>query len=542
MLRIREHKMREWNRRYARMTVLLSVGLLVALFFACNVYAGWNTSGNGKTVTYTDETGEKATGLRQIRGRFYFFDERGTMKTGWVVTEEGYRYFQTEGKVGAALGSMVPGGVFRIGKNVFGFDEEGVLLTGFQTVGSDSYFFKEAGKPGVRGKALTDQFRNLADGRRVYFREDGRMALKQWIKNHTYYVDETGNLLRSCITEDGYVLKANGKAKKKLTESQFVKLGAKYYFYKKGKGLLKNRVFKFRQDYYYVNEDGVRQTGWISWGGHDYYFLQSGKAVTGKRTIDGEEWTFGSDGKLEGSRVRPGDDPEDPEDAAPADTGTKNTTGKASILILCGHGQGDPGAVGCNGKYQEAEYTRDFGKRVYDALLKNGTVNVQLYNTNYDMFQQVRSCTGSLSYTGSGKKRRSVLSALRSNVKIPELTQYDYVLEIHFNATASSGKDPKGDGSMKGCGTYVNNYKSAENRKIDRRIISAFNALGLNTWANGVNNSSGLLNAKTFTEIGVNYSLLETCFIDDKDDMKFYLKNCDEMAASVADAIAGYYK
>ena len=175
-------------------------------------------------------------------------------------------------------------------------------------------------------------------------------------------------------------------------------------------------------------------------------------------------------------------------------------------------------------------------------MLKNGTVNVQLYNTNYDMFQQVRSCTGSLSYSGSGKKRRSVLSALRSNAKIPELTQYDYVLEIHFNATASSGKDPKGDGSMKGCGTYVNNYKSAENRKIDRRIISAFNALGLNTWANGVNNSSGLLNAKTFTEIGVNYSLLETCFIDDKDDMKFYLKNCDEMAASVADAIAGYYK
>ena len=43
-----------------------------------------------------------------------------------------------------------------------------------------------------------------------------------------------------------------------------------------------------------------------------------------------------------------------------------------------------------------------------------------------------------------------------------------------------------------------------------------------------------------FTEIGVNYSLLETCFIDDKDDMKFYLKKRDKMAEAVAKAIVKY--
>lgn len=529
------------NRRCARMTVLLGAGLLMALFFACTAFAGWNTS-SPKAITYTDENGEKVTGLRQIRGRVYFFDERGIMKTGWVATKEGYRYFQTEGKAGAALGSMAAGGVVRIGKDSFGFDEEGILLTGFQTIGNDSYYFRDAGKLGVRGRALTDQFRNLTDGRRIYLLEDGRMAVSQWIKNHTYYVDENGNLLRSSITKDGYVLKANGKAKKKLTSSEFVKLGANWYFYKKGKGLVKDRVFRYKNDYYYVNEDGIRQTGWISWGGHDYYFLSNGKAATGKNTIDGEEWTFGSNGQLEGSRQKPVETPSDTDDAPAEPAGTKESTGKASVLIMCGHGQGDSGAVGCNGKYQEAEYTRDFGTRVYEALKKTGIVNVQLYNTNYDMFQQVRSVTGSISYTGSGKKRKKVLAAVKSNSKIPDLTQFDYALEIHFNATAASGKDPKGDGSMKGTGTYVNVYKSQEDRKIDRRIISALNGLGLNTWANGVNGSSGLVNAKTFTELGINYSLLETCFIDDKDDMKFYLKKRDEMAEAVANAIAEYYK
>ena len=116
------------------------------------------------------------------------------------------------------------------------------------------------------------------------------------------------------------------------------------------------------------------------------------------------------------------------------------------------------------------------------------------------------------------------------------------MLEIHFNATAENAKDPGGDGKKKGTGTYVNSYKSSANRDIDRKIISALNALGLNTWGSGVYGSSGLLNAKVYTEIGINYSLLETCFIDDKDDMKFYLKKRDDMAEAVAGAIAKYWE
>lgn len=514
-----------WNHIRLRRTVLLGILILTALFFAFPASAGWNL--DGKKTTYTDAAGNPLTGLQPIQGRVYYFNARGILRTGWVQTEEGMRYFREEGKAGGKLGSMVMGGVVKIKNALYGFDENGILLTGFQTLASGSYFFQTSGKPGFLGRAVTNKFKNLPDGRTAYFQENGRMAFNRWVNNHKSFVDATGNLVRGTITRDGYVIGANGKVKKKIKGSDFVKLNGKWYFYRKGKGILKDQVFVYKKSRYYVDEEGVRQTGWIYWGGHDYYFQAGGKAATGKKKIDGETFTFNKKGQLQGAKEV---------------SGTKTQTGKASILILCGHGQGDSGAVGCNGKYMESTYTRDFGKRIYNALLKNESVNVALFNTNYDMFQQMKATVGSVgSFSGSGSKRRRVLAATKTNPRIPDLMQFDFVLEVHFNATAPAGKDPGGDGHKKGTGTYVNSHKSSANRKIDKKIISALNGVGLNTWGSGVYGSATLLNAKVFTELGINYSLLETCFIDDRDDMNFYLKKRDEMAEAVAGAVAEYF-
>lgn len=460
-----------WNKARQKRTVLLGFILLTALFFAFPANAGWNKEGKkGKKITYTDESGEKVTGLQKINGNTYFFNAGGVLQTGWKKTPEGKRYFRETGKVGKKLGAMVSGHVFKIKDAQYGFDK-------------------------------------------------------------------TGALLRSTVTKKGYVLNAKGKVKKQLTESQFIKLKGKWYFYKKKKGLLKDTVFRFKGNYYYVNEDGIRQTGWVFWNGYDYYFQKRGKAVIGTKTIAGTSYTFDSKGRLEGAR----EDSELEDETEETDSSTQNNSNLPSILILCGHGQGDSGAVGCNGKYKESAYTRDFGRRVYKALKDTKSVNVTLFNTKYDMYQQMRSTVTSVgSFKGNGKKRKKLLSAIKKNKKIPTLTQFDYVLEIHFNATAASAKDSKGDGTKKGTGTYINSYKSSSNAKIDKKIIKALNGVGLNTWGSGVYRSSGLLNAKVFTELGINYSLLETCFIDDKDDMKFYLKKRNKMATAVAGAIVDY--
>ena len=51
-----------------------------------------------------------------------------------------------------------------------------------------------------------------------------------------------------------------------------------------------------------------------------------------------------------------------------------------------------------------------------------------------------------------------------------------------------------------------------------------------------------MFNAKTCQSKGVSYGLLETAFIDDKDDMEYYNKNKEAMAKAVANALVSYFK
>ena len=119
------------------------------------------------------------------------------------------------------------------------------------------------------------------------------------------------------------------------------------------------------------------------------------------------------------------------------------------------------------------------------------------------------------------------------------LTDYDYVLEIHFNATAASSKDLTGNGQQKGFSYYVNTKKKT--RTIEKNTIKKMKALGFATFGSGIHNSSTLFNARICQEVGVNYALAETAFIDDKDDMKFYNKHKKDMAKAAAAAIEEYF-
>ena len=524
-------------RRNMKRSVFVIVLLAMTVLLSGSVFAktGWNSNKSGKKVWFElaaeDGTTTRVTGFVTIGKNSYFFDEAGYLKTKWVATEEGFRYFEPEGKPGK-VGAMYKSGVYQIGKKYFGFGEDGIVLTGFQKVKKAWYYFSPSENLGVRGKALTNRFVDLEDGRTVFLESDGRMAKKKWVKGEKYYVNKKGELLRNTVTPDGYLVNAKGKKKKKAPDG-WIKIDGAYHFYNLSKKkLYKNKVFKYKNKYYYVDEDGVRQTGWQTVGSHTYYFKKNGAAVTGTKTIGGETYVFDSKGRLNGNATDK------------YSTGTKATTGKASILIMCGHGQGDSGAVSSLG--QESVKTREFGKLIYSALKEDPTVDVYLFNTNYDMYQQNSATLGNAgvlsSVTGGGSKRSKVISTLASNSRIPDLTKYDYAIEIHFNATGYASKDEKGNGSKKGTGTYVNVHKSSSNRAIDRKIIKALNGVGMPTWGSGVYGSSGLVNARVFTELGVNYSLLETCFIDDRDDMSFYNKNKTKMAKAVADTIVAYFK
>lgn len=516
-----------------KLTLLFSLLILLTLMLAVPTCADWAQNKKGTKIWYTDSTGQKVTGLQKIGSYTYCFDETGLLQTGWIRTEEGLRYFDKEGKAGKKLGSMLHSGIRTVGKYRYGFDGNGVVLKGLNKIGNAWYCFNTSGQTGKAGRMLTDKFVNLADGTRAYFRENGKRAFKRWVRDKKYYIDATGNLLRSSVAPGGYLVNAKGKVVKKLS-TEFFKMGGKTYFYKKNK-ILKNKVFRYDGYYYYVDQDGIRRKGWINWKGHRYYFGKKGRAATGKVKIGGVFYTFTSKGRLD-------------EDGGSYSTGTKAKTGKASILILCGHGQGDPGAAGYNscGTFKESQLTREFGKLVYHDLKASGKVNAYLFDTKYDMFQQMRSRLNAdmstSSITGTGSKRKKVLKSIRKSSVIPDPTMYDFVLEIHFNATMPASKDPSGNGSIKGTGICVNVHKSSSDRAIDEKIIKYLNSCGMRTSSLGINRGSGLLNAKVYQEVGVNYTLLETCHIDDNDDMKFYKKHKEQMSKQVAQAVIDYFK
>lgn len=413
-------------------------------------------------------------------------------------------------------------GVQTIGNRTYMFNRKGYMFTGWVRLGDKYYYLRPTGKFGVKGCMYKGGVYKIK--KKIFlFGADGNVLTGPNKVGRYWYFFSTstvagvrGRLLKSTFakTADGktYYARKNGR----LAFGSWVKVRKKYYYLDDNGVLLRNTT---TTDGYVVNKYGVR-TGKASSG--------SGKSGTG-------------------------DDPSASAEKLKA-AGTKAATGKASILILCGHGQGDSGAIGMwGGRWiQEQTYTRDFGRRVYNALLASGKVNVDLFDPSYDTFQQFKKTLNSVyvnkktlqsRITGSGKYAVKTYKALSRNPKISDPLKYDYVLEIHFDA--SGVKDYGGNGVMKGTFMYVNKRKP--DTTLDARIISALNGLGLpvfvsSVWRSpGAGESVGLLNARTYQEMGVSYGLLETCFIDDKDDMKFYFSKRDSMAKAVSDTIVKYF-
>ena len=181
---------------------------------------------------------------------------------------------------------------------------------------------------------------------------------------------------------------------------------------------------------------------------------------------------------------------------------------KLNIMLIAGHGEGDPGATSIWG--WEMNYTRELATLVKKAF--GDSANVTMYDQN-------KNCYHQCSVYGN----------------VPDFTPYDYVLEIHFNAKGS-GKDPNGDGRFTGVGAYVHPTKSSGKYYVEKKIIEKVVALGFKQWGSGVY-TMNLCVARHATEQGTNFALLETAFIDDGDDMSFYTAHKNDFAVAIASAI-----
>ena len=498
--------------------------------------AGWYTEGK-KTYYYVSANSGliRAVGLRQINGRYFYFKSDGTLQTGWMLTADGYRYFRPTGGEGL-LGRMVTG-LKRINGKRYHFASNGVMSTGYTQLKQGTYYFRRKGAAGVIGSAHTWM---RCDGAKRYFGSKGKMVTSAWVGD--YYVGADGARLKSAITPDGYLLGKDGKKVSKIKSSGWVKAGGKYYYYSaKKKSLVRNKFKTIDGATYYLDENGARVKGWKNIGSYRYYFNSKGVRQSGAVTIGGKQYYFNAKGRLQISKTVDGYTTD--ENGVIIKEG-KTSSSKAKVLIVAGHGQGDVGATSSLG--QEYLYTRKFARLIYKKLVAGGKVDVTYYmngSTSYDLYQRNKAALGSLTagITGGGSASSRVKAALKASSAAANVWEYDYVLEVHFNATAAASKDEKGNGVRKGFGIYVNSGKSAKQRKLDSRIVANMRGIGSTIWGGGVVSSSTLLNARICNELGVNYSLIETAFIDDRDDMKFYKSKKSSMADAVAKAIESYF-
>lgn len=178
------------------------------------------------------------------------------------------------------------------------------------------------------------------------------------------------------------------------------------------------------------------------------------------------------------------------------------------ILLISGHGNGDPGAVSridgiC---YREYEQTR----RVTEALKKalSPYCEADIYPTSHNAYHDYHA--GVLTSTAKFKN-------------------YDYVLEVHFNAISASGYD----GKTKGVECYVT--RGEKGTGVENLICKKVAAVGLRNRGVKRYNYAVINTAK---KNGVSSALLEVCFIDDPDDMAVYLKRFDDIVNAIANGIA----
>lgn len=209
--------------------------------------SGWQTISK-KTYYLDTKTFARTTGWKKISGKYRYFNSKGVLITKWLKLKGNSYYLDPNNKGARVTGWKT------IDKKTYFFDPKGRMKTGLVTVKNKLYY---CDKKGVRKTGLI-----TVNGKRYYFDKNNSGAAKAgWVtvNKKTYYMSNVSSRKYQAVT--GWMQKGG--------------------------------------EYYYFNTKGIMQKGWLQQGTRKYYLdTTTGKMLTGKQTISGKTYNFGTKGYI----------------------------------------------------------------------------------------------------------------------------------------------------------------------------------------------------------------------------------------------------
>ena len=169
------------------------------------------------------------------------------------------------------------------------------------------------------------------------------------------------------------------------------------------------------------------------------------------------------------------------------------------ILLIAGHGAGDPGA--CSSYGTESTETRKVLNKVKE-LFGGYNVEVDVYPTNRNAYADI----------GNGCLQ-------------VDFANYDYVFEIHFNSASNV--------SATGVEVWVTNAEKGIS--VEQAVVNKVAALGYPN--RGVKREDFRV-IRTAKSKGTSAALIETCFISNQGDMNRYNSNFSKVCTAMVEGIA----
>lgn len=140
------------------------------------------------------------TGLQNINNQFYYFNEDGSLHTGWQKFGENTVYYEKDGTLATGLQTLDD----EDGKeSTYYFNDEGLLSTGWKTVDGNKYYFNKDGKA---------ETKEMKEGDTIYsFNKDGVMtsSKKEEKKEESTAQIAVENTVSNAISGSSYTASSN---------------------------------------------------------------------------------------------------------------------------------------------------------------------------------------------------------------------------------------------------------------------------------------------------------------------------------------------